>query len=904
MKRLSINDIAKASLRTGKRAYLSLAIGIFLSIFLVTSLFMTLEGISLAQKDRLHQKVGYQDMMIFSAVRSPAEIMECGLFEKLGVISIAARVRDTGWFIAHYDETAAGLRNRQFIEGRLPENPGEIAVEQQVLDNLRSDAKVGDSITLTVTPIDGRDEEKTFIISGVMVNQSEDEAGRYHSSYDQITRLPSAIVHPEETFESGRIVRHYLLTMKNGESPVDAMIYWFERGETVVRHTDSGYLVFGYIDGVNGGLVELIEKYLNAQAITLYIIAIALIAACCVGISQALDSVLTRRVDQIGMLRAVGATKRQIRKIFGREAWLLALILSPLSVAAGCAFVWLISLFLPGAMRFGLDMEMLLPILLLSVLFILIAAGLPLRRASRILPMGVIRDTAMLRKVRDVKPKKVFDAPVLIAGRQIRLHWSRQIGAALMVTLMLVVTAVAGGFSMQDMGSYWEERGDFEIHFDYAGHDDFVDIVPYTYLNQADLRQITSLSHVDRIETMRMMYVNLNVTGEVPEYLKQYLVNSSNDHLEELFDEDSEGKKNGVETHKNALTAFHRTGTLAQLRLYILPEESIRQVAGNVTEGDIDLTAINEGREVLANAPDIYRQLIDDRDPNNIQYAYSTEDPWTGNEEIYEFFLSNDAFSAGQTLPLTYAWMEGTMDTVIANEPWTVERYEALNTVEAAPTVGAVLGGYLEGDRLGRVNSPGLITTEQGAQAMGIPLRKMETLYVFLDDEADEEAEKYLTGRIESISQRGSILNFYNNIESARDNRELQSQLILAMIAAAAVFFVSSFSMISGSVKRRIRADERMIGTLRAVGADKRTVVRCYLTQTELTVLLGFVMAAAVCLVIVAMNPSLMTLKQCVLVGLVMLGIAAACFGLCMASVHKAVGDVMKRSVVENIREL
>ena len=39
MKRLSINDIAKASLRTGKRAYLSLAIGIFLSIFLVTSMF-------------------------------------------------------------------------------------------------------------------------------------------------------------------------------------------------------------------------------------------------------------------------------------------------------------------------------------------------------------------------------------------------------------------------------------------------------------------------------------------------------------------------------------------------------------------------------------------------------------------------------------------------------------------------------------------------------------------------------------------------------------------------------------------------------------------------------------------------------------------------------------------------
>jgi len=35
-----------------------------------------------------------------------------------------------------------------------------------------------------------------------------------------------------------------------------------------------------------------------------------------------------------------------------------------------------------------------------------------------------------------------------------------------------------------------------------------------------------------------------------------------------------------------------------------------------------------------------------------------------------------------------------------------------------------------------------------------------------------------------------------------------------------------------------------------------------------------------------------------------MLVIAAACFGLCTLSVNKAVGEVMKRSVVENIREL
>ena len=304
---------------------------------------------------------------------------------------------------------------------------------------------------------------------------------------------------------------------------------------------------------------------------------------------------------------------------------------------------------------------------------------------------------------------------------------------------------------------------------------------------------------------------------------------------------------------------------------------------------------------MLVYAPDLYRRLWVEEHMS--YYSYSAETEYTDQEE-YEFFLSNDAFSAGQALPLLYAWTAQTYEQQIMNEVWTAERYEALNSVEASPTVGALLRGVSPRTSLWNLYVPCLITTEQGAQAMGLPLIEMGEMEVYLDGEVDRETEEYLTGRIQSICQRGSIRYFYNNIEFARENREIQSQLILAMIAAAAVFFVSSFSMISGSVKRRIRADERMIGTLRAVGADKRTVVRCYLTQTALTVLLGFVMAAAVCLVIVAMNPSLMTLKQCVLVGLVMLGIAAACFGLCMASVHKAVGDVMKRSVVENIREL
>ena len=68
MKRLSINDIAKASLRTGKRAYLSLAVGIFLSIFLVTSMFFGVQGIYLAQEKARHENNGRQEIILMEPV--------------------------------------------------------------------------------------------------------------------------------------------------------------------------------------------------------------------------------------------------------------------------------------------------------------------------------------------------------------------------------------------------------------------------------------------------------------------------------------------------------------------------------------------------------------------------------------------------------------------------------------------------------------------------------------------------------------------------------------------------------------------------------------------------------------------------------------------------------------------
>ena len=62
-KRLSINHIARASIRANAKAYRSLALGIFLSVFLITVICFCAQGLLLVQREKIEQKMGKQEFI-------------------------------------------------------------------------------------------------------------------------------------------------------------------------------------------------------------------------------------------------------------------------------------------------------------------------------------------------------------------------------------------------------------------------------------------------------------------------------------------------------------------------------------------------------------------------------------------------------------------------------------------------------------------------------------------------------------------------------------------------------------------------------------------------------------------------------------------------------------------------
>ena len=71
----------------------------------------------------------------------------------------------------------------------------------------------------------------------------------------------------------------------------------------------------------------------SAILLLVTILGVALVVMAGMGIANAFAVNLAARRRQIGMMRALGATSRQLRRIYGREALVIALATAPASVA-------------------------------------------------------------------------------------------------------------------------------------------------------------------------------------------------------------------------------------------------------------------------------------------------------------------------------------------------------------------------------------------------------------------------------------------------------------------------------------------------------------------------------------------------------------------------------------------
>ena len=208
MKTLTMNRVASAGLRANRRAYISLAMGLFLSIFLIATMALSVQGFALYMRQDVISKMGSEDAILYDCDLSDTQLMDMGWFDTIGHVNVIGSIQDKAKYIGYYDETATSLLNRRLVEGQMPEKPGQIAVESTVLDMLKLDIHAGDTLELEITPIDGKPETRQYTLTGILSEQSGSMSQSGSPMYNKLTvilDMPALLVCPDEpAFDTGR----------------------------------------------------------------------------------------------------------------------------------------------------------------------------------------------------------------------------------------------------------------------------------------------------------------------------------------------------------------------------------------------------------------------------------------------------------------------------------------------------------------------------------------------------------------------------------------------------------------------------------------------------------------------------------------------------------------------------
>lgn len=880
MKRLTINRLASAGIRADWKSYLSLCVGIFTSIFLVCSVVLSIFAGRAGYLDNVQRQMGKQEATVFDVSEESAQKI-IAMSDQWGFGTIRGHARS--YAIGSYDKAAADLAYRQMYEGRMPEKPGEVAMEPEALGKLAPDAEPGDTISLSILPLDGKRENRDFILTGIVKSQAEITDKHFLTDMLPGVRAyaPQIFVVPEEPpFATGNLIQNLYLTTDRNHSPEDI-------ATAVSSDGILGFTGYGWIYRPGEVFVEgdPVLSYVESVPI-LTIVGVlggSLLAFALFGIISALDGQLDRKKEEIGMLRAVGATRRQIREIFGRESWLLALILSPAAIGASTLLEWLLCSLFPTTFCFSLPPLAVVIMAVSSVLFILIASFVPLWRYSRQRPMGMIRDTKSLRRAKHIHTKSSFLPTVLIQRRKLRLHPMRYVTGTVLTALLCVSMLASTIIGRDAVELLILDRLEYDFVIIKSGWTGFSDLrteISDIRLSDADVDQIRALPHVQSMQGEWDTNVIWQME-ELPDYLKQcqdngvilWCIKPDSDEvtaLGQLWNTKDDFCKIGffVTDHPEALAQF-------------------------LVDGNIDRAALDTGAEVLFCAPDYY--IVRD----GVVNQFSLNLPlW----EAYDTMIRNDSVFVGQNVH----FHQLAADVGQASNNWDGQSeadlrrlYQQADHRQAEARIGGIVKAISGNDRTGLYDptDPVFITTPQGMTALGLQYSEISNLKIYLDGDVDESTEAYLENRITRIANRGEELYVENEIDANRDNRQSGSTALVICGSILALFLWISVSIISGSVARQMQAEKKTIGTLRALGMEERRLVAGYAGQAAVTILLGLILACPVFVFVKESADLLLGLGGVLLIAVIALL-------LCRWRIGRIGKKLLRESVIDNIREV
>lgn len=456
-------------------------------------------------------------------VERRAEISDIGIMCTEGIL----KGNENGGFVSA-DETVRKMLpyNQEYVlkEGTYPEKVQEIAAGRAFFDAVGyHDVKVGDTVTLGYRS--GMQSEYApveFIVSGILYDR------------DEYTINASYVVFGSQDFYNERVAegdRQYNIYFTLSDS---ANVSMNNVAPVIKEIADSCG-----IDQKNVIINDLYLQWVLQPSYEMIVVCgtliLGIVLFSVVVIYNIFQVGIAQKVQEYGKIKALGATRKQMKQLIFREGILLAVPSIPLGLLFGfliakVSFNWLVeqgNLVSSGIKNHQVplfSLTIMLICIFVSFLTVVLALRKPMKIVSRISPIEATRylDGSKTQKQGRRKGRKdvtVFSMAMANVTGNPKRTIATILTMGLSCVLFVIISNYVGNIDTEHEARIAINHGQFELQLDYSQNYDEAysennldTILQNNPLNDSMIEEIKSIPGVTDVMTREIVYVNLNGT--------------------------------------------------------------------------------------------------------------------------------------------------------------------------------------------------------------------------------------------------------------------------------------------------------------------------------------------------------------------------------------------------------
>ena len=573
-----LNKLTIKNLKLNRKRTIVTIIGIMLSVALITAVAsMYASGIkSLIKYETIIKgdfhtafyNVPTSDIDKFINNRN---IEKLNITEGIGYAKIDSKNEDKPYaYLKGFTKDALNNLSVRLVKGRLPENTNEIVIPTHLKTNGRLDLKLNDSITLEVGKrIDSKGDElnqsdkyqntageqlvemqtKTYKIVGIIERPATNIEYYTAPGYTFITYIDSKNL-------SGNVDIYAKFTkdgVKNWDKTianilgVSQVLFRKVYNQEIESEKLTEQLKKTYMFDMNKYLIDLETNPISSTSMgdlgkVLAIVIVIIVFTSIFCIKNSFDISITEKIRQYGMLRSIGATKKQIKRNVFYEATILGLIGIPLGIILGCLATYILIIisnyYLTDVIQTGFKLELvfstyaILIAIILGIITIYFSALKSATRASKVSEIDSIRNSANLKisskKIKSPKYiKKLFGIGGVISFKNLKRNKKKYRTTIISITVSTFVFIALYSFmelAFQNVNNELKVS-DFNISLSTNAIDD------YSY---SKFLKTVNLSGVEDYAILRNSELSFTGSHSSKEYLEYFGTKKESDAEEHI----------------------------------------------------------------------------------------------------------------------------------------------------------------------------------------------------------------------------------------------------------------------------------------------------------------------------------------------------------------------------------